>query len=73
MPLLACAAVGSDGQHVALSAADIENMPLCIGMRSCMVFPLSNMLRAMRRFYPGVEISDDISTESARVNFLQSV
>ncbi len=26
-----------------------------------------------RRYYPGVDITDDISTESARVNFLQSV
>jgi hypothetical protein len=25
------------------------------------------------RYYPGVDISDDISTESARVGFLQSV
>lgn len=27
----------------------------------------------MRRYYPGVDISDEISTESDRVNFLQSV
>ena len=40
----------------------------------CQLGEICNLRSPMPdRYYPGVDISDDISTETARVSFLQSV